>query len=104
MSTMAERTGLSAPPPPGDWSEWARTVQVDLAAAQGYGAAVYAATDRFLSTLNAEALERQVDLSMIGLGTQTVGYVANALLLNAAWHCGEISCLKGLQGEKGYPI
>ena len=28
----------------------------------------------------------------------------NALVVNAAMHTGEISCVKGIQGLKGYPM
>jgi len=33
-----------------------------------------------------------------------VEFLLNNLLYNAAAHCGEIACLKGLQGAKGYPF
>lgn len=26
------------------------------------------------------------------------------LIANVQWHTGEVSCVKGLQGEKGYPF
>jgi hypothetical protein len=45
-----------------------------------------------------------VDLSAMGMGKQTVGFVLdNALLGHAYCHCGEISAAKGIQGKKGYP-
>ncbi len=28
----------------------------------------------------------------------------NGIVGNGFTHCGEISCLKGLQGKRGYPI
>src|SRR5205807_2005630 len=40
MSTLEGKTGISEPPTPGDWSEWARRVQVDLPQAQDYATAV----------------------------------------------------------------
>jgi hypothetical protein len=46
-----------------------------------------------------------VDLSAFGMGQQTVGYLLNRFLLGHIDNmCGEISCLKGIQGGKGYPI
>jgi len=45
-----------------------------------------------------------LDLSALGLGQQPVRFVLNALVVNAAMHCGEVSCLKGIQGLKGYPM
>lgn len=103
-TTMEGKTGISEPPTPGDWSEWAHRVRVDLPLAETYAASVFAATDAFLASASPEELNRAVDASAIGLGQQTVGSLVSGLLLNAAWHCGEISCLKGQQGEKGYPI
>jgi hypothetical protein len=48
-------------------------------------------------------LNRPVDLSALGLGQSTLGYVLiNGILGNALTHCGEISCLKGLQSARGY--
>jgi hypothetical protein len=107
----AGRTGLSEPPPgPGDdWStrfeEWSRRVRVHLAAFRAYAKAVYEATDAYLSSLADADLSREVDLSAMGMGKQTVGFVLdNALLGHAFCHCGEISALKGVQGKKGYPF
>ncbi|MCC6169288.1 MAG: DinB family protein [Caldilineaceae bacterium] len=103
-SSFAGKTGASEVPPLGDWGDWGRTVQVDLDAARAYAQAVYAATDDYLASLNDADLEREVDLSAVGLGTQTVGFVLNLLLLNTAAHAGEISALKGIQGLRGYPF
>ncbi len=50
-------------------------------------------------------LARPLNFSALGLRDSTVqrlllgGVIGNALV-----HCGEISCLKGLQGGKGYPF
>ena len=101
----AERTGLSDVPPPGsDWGEWARQVQVDLPRLRAYAQAVYAATDAWLATLSMADLQREMDFSALGVGRQPMSFLVNVTLLNAVAHCGEISCLKGLQGEKGYPM
>jgi hypothetical protein len=111
--TWAGKTGVSEPSPgpePGDdWSTrfaaWSRRVQVDLPAFRVYAKAVYEATDGYLATLSDPALSRDVDLSAMGMGKQTVGFVwDNALIGHAYCHCGEISALKGMQGKKGYPF
>jgi hypothetical protein len=105
MGEWAERTGLSElPPPGGDWSDWARRVDVDESRLSAYAGAVFAATDAWLANLTADDLRREVDLSALGLGTQSMSYVVNAILLNLAAHCGEVSCLKGLQGGQGYAV
>jgi hypothetical protein len=107
----AGRTGVSEPHPgPGDdwetrFAAWTRRVRVDLPAFRAYAKAVYAATDAYLATLADSELSREVDLSAMGMGKQTVGFVLdNALLGHAYCHCGDISAIKGVQGKKGYPF
>lgn len=109
----AGRTGLSELPPgpdpgkPGfpDWSGWARQVRVDLTALRAYAKAVYEATDAYLAGLTDADLDRPVDLTGLGLGRIPLRQLLlRGLLGNALTHCGEISCLKGLQGGKGYPV
>lgn len=107
----AGKSGVSEPPPgPGDdwdtrFAAWSRRVRVDLAAFRAYAKAVYEATDTYLASLSDTELTREVDLSAMGMGKQTAGFVLdNALLGHAYCHCGEISALKGVQGKKGYPF
>ncbi len=46
-----------------------------------------------------------IDMSIIGAGEQTLGWVLGTLLIiHVSWMTGEISCLKGLQGATGYPF
>ncbi len=106
-TTWAGKTGLSEIPPlgpGGDLKAWSHGAKVDLPALQRYAQAVYAATDEHVASLTPDALSRPVDLSAVGVGQQSVLFVLRALLTNASLHCGEISCLKGLQGLKGYPM
>ncbi|NIS60786.1 MAG: hypothetical protein GTO13_08835 [Proteobacteria bacterium] len=112
-SSWSGKVGVSELPPmpnpnaPGfpDWSEWGRRVKVDLPALRKYAQAVYAASDDYLASLTDSDLNRPVNLSPLGLGESTVGYVLNnGILGNALSHTGEISCLKGLQGKRGYPF
>jgi hypothetical protein len=112
-SSWAGKVGVSELPPMmnpekvgfPDWSGWSRRVRVDLAALQQYAKAVYAATDGYLASLTDKDLSRSVDLSALGLGKSSVSYILiNGILGNAFSHGGEISCLKGLQGVRGYPF
>ncbi len=103
----AGRTGLSELPPVAPnapWHEWALRVRIDLPALRAYARAVYAATDEALRALEPGDLEREVDLSPFGLGRRTVAWMLSGALLNVNLHCGEVSCLKGLQGLRGYPM
>ena len=50
-------------------------------------------------------LDRKVDLSAGGFGTQKLGWMLNLLLLNrVGTETGEIAVLKGIEGAKGYPL
>ncbi len=108
----AGKTGFSSLPPlptPATggiptWDQWGRALKVDLFVARGYAQAVYEATDSFLAALPETSLDEPLDLSGVGLGQRTVGWLLNGpFLANIHMHCGEISCLKGLQGARGYP-
>jgi hypothetical protein len=108
-SNYAGRTGLSEPMPmPGpEWarySEWARDLRIDMPAFRAYASAVYAATDNYLAGVTDDDLDRTLDLSSLGLGTRTVGWVIGRLLIGHTDNmCGECSALKGMQGLTGYP-
>jgi hypothetical protein len=97
------KTGISDP----RWSseyEWAREVKVDLDTAREYANAVYSATDNYFASLEADDLDRTLDLSEMGFGEKKVAWVISSLVSShAANMTGEISTLKGLQGAKGYP-
>jgi uncharacterized damage-inducible protein DinB len=102
-SEFAGRTGLSEPHPMGQMtSEWARQVQVDLPALRAYAAAVYAATDAYLSSIDDDELARPIDLTAMGYGMQSVGSILTTVMHNTLAHAGEIACVKGLQGLKGF--
>jgi hypothetical protein len=103
-TTMAGRTGLNALPPWGDWSEWARQLTIDLPVLRAYAHAVYARTDAFLAGLTVADLARAVDLSIVSYGQVPLPlFILTFVGGHAAMHTGEISCLKGLQGLRGYP-
>ena len=107
--SWASKVGVSEPPPPPfppkPWDEWGRRVQVDLGALSQYGQAVFAATDDYLASLVDADLSAPIDLSAVGLGQQTLAWViSNGVLGHRLSHWGEVSCLKGLQGAKGFPF
>jgi hypothetical protein len=80
-------------------------VKVDLPALQKYAQAIFAASDEYLTTLRGKDPDHPMDLTAPGFGQSTMGFmINNAVMGNAFTHCGEISCLKGMQGGKGYPF
>ena len=102
LGEWVSKSGLSETyPGTQPWDEWARRVQIDLDQLRAYAAAVYARTDALLVGLTEADLDREVPL----FGRQMkIGDTATMLPGHTQAHCGEISCLKGLQGSKGYPF
>jgi hypothetical protein len=109
-TSWAGRTGLSEPMPvPGpEWEQygpWARRVRIDLDALRAYAQAVYANSDAYLATLTPDDLDRPMDLSNVGVGQVNLGWVLSNLVVGHVHDLmGEIACLKGLQGVRGYPF
>jgi hypothetical protein len=106
-TSWAGRTGVAEPMPqfPAPWHEWGRRVKMDLPALRQYAQAVYTASDEYLASLSDEDLIRVVDLSIEAVGQQSLGWLlSNAVVGHVNQHCGEVACLKGLQGMKGYPF
>ncbi|MBI2912505.1 MAG: DinB family protein [Chloroflexi bacterium] len=98
------KTGLSEPPPLGPgWGEWARRVQIHLPPLREYARAVQENTNRYVSSLTEEDLDRVVELQILGPRT-VASIISNFVVSHVNNHLGEISCLKGLQGAKGYPF
>lgn len=103
-STFAGTSGISDPGPyfPPDR---ASGLKLDLPAARRYAQAVYDATDAYLAGLSSDALETTVDLSSAGWGAWPLHFILSRFVSGHIDNMtGEISCLKGLQGAKGYPI
>jgi hypothetical protein len=98
------RIGLSEMPPAGrDWGQWANSVRVDWKALRSYGRDVQACVERNLQTLSAVELERPVDMTQAGLGWWKALDLYNLHGINhIRIHGGEIACLKGLQGGRGW--
>ena len=102
-TTFAERGVVSEPPPnESEWISWGNRVEVELEAMREYTDAVYAAVDDILQAMDDADLEVEKDFG--ALGKQTVGWAFSLMLLDIFCHTGEISCLKGIQGLKGYPM
>lgn len=104
-STWAGKTGISDPQFQMTLT-WAQGLKVDLPTFRPYAQAVYTATNDYLASLTDESLCRQIDLSNAGgLGQKPLSWCLNALVISHLNNMiGEISCLKGLQGAKGYPV
>jgi hypothetical protein len=102
---MEGKTGLSELPPRGDWSAWAKTLQVDLPALRAYQRAVFANTETIIEGLSDDDLNRVVDMTAGGFGQVPMPLF---LLMfaggHANMHAGETSALKGMQGLQGYPF
>jgi hypothetical protein len=96
------------PMPGPDWEKygpWARSVRVDLPTLREYAQAVSAASGAYMATLTQEDLDKQVDLSGAGMGQVNIGWILSNLVIGHIHDLmGEISCLKGLQGARGYPF
>lgn len=103
-TAYAGKAGFGEPPPPGNRDAWAATIRVDLDALQAYRQAVWNATDECLATLTDADLERQLDMTALGVGVIPISAAFNLLILNTYCHTGEISCIKGMKGLQGYPM
>lgn len=83
----------------------ARAFRVDPARLEEYGRAVFANLNAYLDSLTPTDLDRELDLTGMGMGKMPVSsFLLTALLGNTYAHTGEISALKGMQGAKGYPF
>jgi hypothetical protein len=103
-TSWAGKTGLSEPMPQGPWSDWGKSVKIDMPALRAYGQAVFANTESYIASLTPEELDREIDLTSWGMGKVPLGvFISTIPIANTNCHCGEISLLKGLQGLKGYP-
>ena len=80
-------------------------MHINLNALRSYAQATYAASDEYLASLSDEQLRQTVDLSWVGLCTQTFQWIlSNSAVGHIFSHSGEIACLKGLQGIQGYVL
>ncbi|MFL5734508.1 MAG: DinB family protein [Chloroflexia bacterium] len=104
----AGRLGASEPmPPPGteadDYMAWSRRLRLDMPAFMEYARAVYQASDAYIATLTPDDLDREIDVSAMGMSPVTLSWVLSRYVVGHADNiCGEASCMKGLQGADGY--
>lgn len=104
FATLGSQVGVAAPQGHLELA-WARALQPDLAALRAYKNTVLADTEAYLDSLSDSDLDREVDLSSVGLGHKNVGWMLNALVAGHLHNmAGEISALKGVQGLRGYPF
>ena len=105
MGPYAGKTGASEPHPMGNYGEWAGRVAVDLPEALDYMRAVFKDTEDYVAGLKPEDLDREIDLSNAGFGKMSLGgFISMIAVIHPSNHIGEISCMKGQQGAKGYPF
>jgi hypothetical protein len=88
----------------GDMHEWGRRVRIDWDALHAYGRAVQHCVEEYAERLSAADLDRPVDMTAWGLGMWN-GLAVYKLhgFGHVKIHGGEIACLKGLQGGRGWP-
>lgn len=103
-SSWKDRTGVSEPRMNLQLDE-ARSLKLNLDDFRRYAQAVFTAIESYASSLDESDLDREVDLTRTGLGKKNVAWVLSALVAGHLNNMsGEISCLKGIQGAKGYPF
>ena len=96
------KAGFSEPPPAGpEWAEWSRRVQMDLASTRAYAKDVYASAETYLASIDDAELDRE--RQFFRSGRQAASQILGDLVTHIHEHCGEIACLKGMQGARGYP-
>lgn len=88
----------------GDMHEWGRRVRIDWEALHAYGRAVQRCVGDYADRLSPADLVRPVDMTARGLGMWD-GLAVYKLhgFGHVRIHGGEIACLKGLQGGRGWP-
>ena len=106
MGAYAGKTGARGPHPMGGgYDEWAKRAKIDLPQLRADGQAVFKNTEEYVAGLTAEELDRELDLTNAGFGKMSLAaFITMTSVIHPSNHIGEISCLKGLQGAKGYPF
>ena len=110
-SDWLDKTGMSEPMPgpESDWGKdypiWAKKVTIDVAKMHEYAKAVYQKSEAYLGELQESELDKEIDMSTMGMDKMTVGAIlAGFVIAHARDGMGEISAIKGTQGLKGYPF
>ncbi len=107
-TTWKDKTGFSSPHPTEwftEYPKWLREVKIDVKQAKEYANAVFKSTEDYVASLSDKDLEKEIDMSGMGMGKAKQGeFLINYISGHAASIMGEISVLKGIQGLKGYPF
>lgn len=86
-----------------DWAEWARRLQVDWALLRQYGRDVRERVQQYVDLATEAELDMTIDMTFAQLGIWTGLDLYNLHGINhIRIHGGEIACLKGLQGGRGW--
>lgn len=84
-------------------SDWDPAMRIDWQALREYGRTVHAFVIETVDALTAADLHRYVEMGIESLGKWEGIDVVRLTVGRHVWmHGGEIACLKGLQGAKGY--
>jgi hypothetical protein len=75
----------------------------DIARLEPYKSDVYAQTSAYLAGITDADLDREMELPVLGKMT-VAGLLTMLLIGNTFAHTGEISALKGIQEQRGYPF
>lgn len=107
-TSWKEKTGISEPQP-SDWQEafpkWLKTVKIEMPNVYEYAKAVFENSETYIASLTDKDLEKDIDMSMFGMGSRKQGDMIHMMILGHVWSImGEIAVLKGIQGLKGYPF
>lgn len=103
-----DKTGASALQPT-EWEKefprWIKEVQLDMGKFHLYAKAVFLESEKYVSTLTDNDLQKEVDMSAFGMGSKKAyDFIANLISGHTYSIAGEIAVLKGIQGLKGYPF
>jgi len=107
-TTWNDKTGISELQPTEwvtEYPRWLKQVTIKVPDVYKYAKAVFTETESYIESLSDDDLEKDIDMSMFGMGTKTQGSMIHMMILGHIWSImGEISVLKGIQGLKGYPF
>lgn len=106
MGAFAGKAGASEPYPMSGYKEWAERVRVDMGQFREYVAAVFKNTEDYVAGLNPDDLDRELDLTSTPIGSRMPlgAFITMTSVIHPSNHIGEVSCMKGQQGAKGYPF
>jgi hypothetical protein len=98
------KVGISEIAPFGrDWGEWARSVRVEWALLRRYGDDVRRRIVDYVDSATDDDLVKKIDMTFAELGVWAGLDLFNLHGNNhIRIHGGEIACLKGLQGRRGW--